>query len=253
MSMLLFALPLIIALLAAAVFLLFKMQNKAVQFYYRDTLDAAALSKALRMSAQLEESRRYLCHLLAIDEKHLPPTGDWAASADFLLLVAEDMLMRKPQVIVEFGSGLTTLVVARCIELNGTGRLFSYDHDAGFTDITRARLQRLGLSAPTEVVGLAPAPAGAKGVWYDAADLPSAIDLAIVDGPPMENHPETRGGAGILVLPKLAPGGKLMLDDASRPGERAIAQQWQERFPAMSFLHLSNEKGALIVTAPSAA
>src|SRR3546814_1097931 len=46
----------------------------------------------------------------------LPPTGGKAASADFLKLVADLVREEKPAVVVECGSGLSTVVIARSEE-----------------------------------------------------------------------------------------------------------------------------------------
>jgi hypothetical protein len=55
----------------------------------------------------------------------LPPLRGWAASPDFLLVIAQHALKHKPKVIVECSSGSSTLVLARCCELNGGGHVYS--------------------------------------------------------------------------------------------------------------------------------
>ena len=51
----------------------------------------------------------------------LPPMRGWAGSPDFLLVIANEVLARKPKLIVECSSGVSTIVIARCLELNGGG------------------------------------------------------------------------------------------------------------------------------------
>jgi len=88
------------------------------------------------------------------------------------------------------------------------------------------------------------------GTWYSLADVPESIDLLIIDGPPWVVHPYVRGAADVL-FDRLSPGGMVLLDDASRPGERVIARRWRQRWPEMSFERLSGStKGTLVGRKP---
>jgi hypothetical protein len=53
----------------------------------------------------------------------LPPVRGWAGSPDFLLQVADRILSTKPATIVECGSGVSTIVAARCAQLNQRGHV----------------------------------------------------------------------------------------------------------------------------------
>jgi predicted O-methyltransferase YrrM len=200
----------------------------------------------LRVTMQQAEGRAYLARLLGLEFGDLPPFGGWAASADFLIILAEHILNEKPDTIVEFGSGVSTIVAARCLQINGRGRLTSYDHDASFAGITRARASRLGLEVDIHVVELGTNP-GFDGKWYNVENPPGRIDLMVVDGPPNTIHAQTRGGAG-LVFSRLSAGGIILLDDAQRPGEKAIVERWKRDFPTMNFSYLGTEKGTVIGT-----
>ena len=176
----------------------------------------------------------------------LPRADGWAGSPELLCALADLVAQHRPRVVVEFGSGLSTLVLARALVLAGGGRLISYDHNAGFADLTRARLAALGLAADVRAVELTPSDAlGYPGEWYAAHDLPDGIDLLVIDGPPAWFNAGTRGGAGPAVFPRLSVGGVVLLDDADRPGERANAERWAREFPGMRFTHLAVGKGLL--------
>ena len=54
---------------------------------------------------------------------------------------------------------------------------------------------------------------------YQLSDVPTDIDLLIVDGPPWAIHPYVRGAAASLFA-RIRPGGRVLLDDAARPGEQ---------------------------------
>lgn len=195
-----------------------------------------------------------LASLLRMPARDLPPIGNCAGSSDFLLLLARAILSEKPESIVEFGSGTSSVVIARCLEINGTGRLLSFDHSPSFAEITRRQLARRKLDAEIRIVPLRPAHAPSeRGAWYEAGDLPDAIDMIIVDGPPSTLHPETRSGAGPAAFAKLREGGVVFLDDASRAGERKVAARWRKDHPEIQFTYLDTLKGTLVGRKPRAA
>lgn len=201
---------------------------------------------ARRLAARREAILARLVALLGWTAADLPATDGWAGSPELLAELARQVLRQKPAVVVEFGSGLSTLVIARALAMNGSGRLVSFDHHAGFAEVTRRRLTGLGLAADVRAVDLAPADRwGYPGEWYAAADLPAAIDLLVIDGPPAWFNQGTRGAAGPAVFPHLAPGGVVLLDDADRPGERDNARRWIVEFPEISFALLRRGKGLL--------
>lgn len=199
---------------------------------------------------QQTEARAYLSHLLQIDEERLPPMGGWAASADFLVLLAEHVLRERPAVVVEFGSGMTTLVIQRCLQLVGSGKLLTYENEPFFARVVEARAEKLGLVTDIHCVGLQEHPGEYHGRWY-AADAPATpIDLLVIDGPTNSIHPQTRGGAA-RYFKHLAPGGFLFLDDARRPGEVQVVKDWKQKNPEIQFNFIDLEKGAVVGTLPA--
>jgi hypothetical protein len=180
----------------------------------------------------------------------LPATRGWAASPDFLRLVAEHILSAKPQTLVELGSGTSSIVIARTLELNGTGHLYSYDHDPYFAEQTRQNLRRYGLSDWATVIDAPLRPYQINNhtwKWYSIPNwFDRAIDLLIIDGPPEPTGPLARYPAGPILFPKLANNATVFLDDADRPDERKILEQWQLEFP-LSVVRPRTEKGCAIL------
>lgn len=175
----------------------------------------------------------------------LPYLGSWKADTGLLTLVADHIFETKPQLVVEFGAGASTLVLARALQMAGGGRLISFDQHEDFVDATRDWLADYGLKADLRAVPLRP-PAKGPGLWYDHGPLPMGIDLMLIDGPPWSIHPLTRGNAAIL-FDHISPGGTVMLDDGARPGERTVARRWRKAWPDFDFrLINSGTKGTLI-------
>ena len=175
----------------------------------------------------------------------LPDLGSWRADADFLNIIAAEILDRRPQTVVELGGGTSTLVAAHCLHRNGGGRLVSIDGSDQFADETRALVAAHGLEAEVRAAPLDHRDNGWPGAWYAPVPLPERIDLLIVDGPPWFLHPMVRGAAATL-FDRIPSGGAVLLDDAARPGERLVARRWRREWPDFDFHRIDNTAGTLV-------
>jgi predicted O-methyltransferase YrrM len=176
----------------------------------------------------------------------LPPLRKWAGSPDFLLVLARHVKRTTPRVIVECGSGASTLVLARMLQRNGSGHLYSLEHSAAYADATRTKLREYGLEQWATITH---APLVDK--WYALPSaLPEKIDMLVIDGPPTETGPLARHPAGPRLLTRLSPGGSAFLDDALRDDEREVARRWRDEFPGLRVVEHPCEKGCAEFTAP---
>jgi len=206
-----------------------------------------------RQERHVWESRN-IFHVLA-GGAPLPVPGGWAASTDLLGEVLRAAAAGQPQRVVELGSGLSTLVIAAALRAQARGHLISIDAEADYAAQTRQQLLRQGLSewAEIRVAALRSQRLGdEQRPWYDLAELADLrdIDLLLVDGPPTALRADIRQPALPFFWERLSPGAIVLLDDAARPGERAIANAWRRQFPQAEFEYLHLEKGALRVRKP---
>ncbi|MGF7208781.1 putative O-methyltransferase YrrM [Skermanella aerolata] len=188
----------------------------------------------------------------------LPPLRMWAASPDFLLVIARHALTARPRVVVECSSGSSTVVLAQAARISGTGHVYSLEHDPVFAAETRAMLADQGLSDWATVIDapLVPVTLGGETFrWYDDTGLKDLgpIDMLVIDGPPLDTNALARYPAGPRLLPRLAPGGAAFLDDAARPDETKAVARWQDAFPHLVRSNPSCEKGCVRLTAPGGA
>jgi hypothetical protein len=112
--------------------------------------------------------------------------------------------------IVEFGSGLSTLVMG--LALNGRDtRLHSFEHDLHWLRLTARWLQRYG--AENATLYHAPLTAYEAGDWYsiDAGMMPDDLSLVLIDGPP--RHLSERKVAFDILGPQLAAASLWLIDD----------------------------------------
>jgi predicted O-methyltransferase YrrM len=181
-------------------------------------------------------------------KRSLPPTRGWAASPDFLLVLARHALKAKPRSVVECSSGISTLVLARCMQINQGGKVFSLEHDPVYARETRAQLALHGLSEFADVID-APLEAFTHKAesfrWYAQSGLPAGleIDMVAIDGPPMATGKLARYPAAPGLFHRLSKAGAVFLDDASRPDEKLIVKRWTAEHPALRLEWHDCEKG----------
>ncbi len=187
-------------------------------------------------------------------ERALPPTRGWAASPDFLLLIARHARDAGPRTIVECGSGTSTVVLARCMQLNEAGHVYSLEHESEFAATTAAELARHGLSDWATVIHAPLRPhdlSGQSWPWYSHEALPNGkIDMLIIDGPPEPVAPLARYPAGSILFPRLSAGATVFLDDSDRDDEKRIIERWIQEFPGLQRQDHPCEKGCASLAWP---
>ncbi len=162
--------------------------------------------------------------------------NDWSLDPGALELVLTEVATGRRR-IVECGSGVSTILIARLLRDRGDGTLHALEHDRDWAGLTRRRIAAEGLGGQARVIEapLKPDRLAQPGCeWYsaDALDeLPQAgVDLLLVDGPPASpglGLERSRYPALPRLASRLAPGAKVILDDAARSGERWTLQRWQ--------------------------
>jgi predicted O-methyltransferase YrrM len=182
--------------------------------------------------------------------------GDYALTADAAAVLARRIALRRPAIVVELGSGVSTILVASMLQQQGNGRIYSLDHDPAWAEETRRQIRAAGLQDQAEVLD---APLrqqdvdGRSVLWYDVPakvnDL-AQIDLLIVDGPPQATDPNglPRYPALPRLLPQLSADAEIFVDDARRPGETEMVRRWLERFPGWTSALLPTGPGTCLLS-----
>jgi len=178
----------------------------------------------------------------------LPFTRGWAASPDFLQIIVNEIIEKKPSLIVECGSGISSLIIGYALKEVGKGRLISMEENEAYQEKTKEMIHGHGLSEFVEVL-FAPLQhekyKSGSLKWYSLSkvniDLP--IDMLIVDGPKlMANRP--------LALPMLdkymAKKSIIIVDDTKWKFSKKMIAEWCNSFGYKSF-EISAEKGAALL------
>lgn len=213
-----------------------------------------------RLYAQLE-SLSWLQRRLAI-EGQLPPLRGWATSPDVLLRLHAHIMATRPRVVVEFGSGASTLVIADALRQNGTGKLVSFDHSRHYGAQTLSTLQaeslenwvdlRIGDLEVWEGEHLNPTDAEKPSRWYPASLLAgiNQVDLLWVDGPPGGTCLFSRYPALPALADKLSPHAEVWMDDTIRQEEKDICERWAKDH-GFELAYYPLEKGLGRLTRPN--
>jgi predicted O-methyltransferase YrrM len=183
----------------------------------------------------------------------LPATRGWAASPDLLLVLVDLVISDRPSLVVECGSGASTLWLALAMRrFKIDGRIIALDHDPVFGGRTRDLLARHDVhdlaevrDAPLEVFSLD----GQAYSWYARRaweDL-TGIDLLFVDGPPATTGHQARYPALPLLSGSLSPVATAVLDDLVVPDMQKVLQLWLDAYPEFGCEILPLEKQATVL------
>ena len=197
-----------------------------------------------------EDPYRSVRNRLMLSEP-LPVSPDWSAAPDFLHRIIDHCLEHRPSRILECSSGLTTLALARCCQMNKSGQVYSLENGADYAATTRSALERFGLQqyatvlhAPLQEVILRKT----RYRWYsNHSPAAGCFDMLVVDGPPVYIQMHSRYPALPLLYRRLADDCTVFLDDAAREDEQEIIAMWLDEFPAFAHEYADLERGCAIL------
>lgn len=169
----------------------------------------------------------------------LPPLAGWAMSPSGLLMLTDEIARRDAKVVVECGSGSSTLWMALAMRAKGGGKVVAFEHLQEYADRTRALLDAHGVSEWAEV-RLAPLTAVAtrrgEFQWYDTGEMVwnRNIDVLLVDGPPTKTGHHARYPALEVLGAALNANALVALDDTDRDDEMEVLEMWKTEWPNLS-------------------
>lgn len=175
----------------------------------------------------------------------IPATRSWAASPDLLLTISEIVKKYRPGLVVELGSGVSTLIASK----SGARKIISIDNSEEFGGKTVALLKEHKVrGAEIRIAALQPYANGST--WYDTSAIKDLkkIDLLIIDGPPGSKNPEARYPALAEFKEKLSAKAVIVIDDVHREGERKLAEDFAKAMPNHQLVILDHEKGTAVIS-----
>jgi predicted O-methyltransferase YrrM len=210
------------------------------------------IKKEIKQTFRQLEALQNLSDVLPANDV-LPATRGWAASPDLLAVLVDLVVAERPSLVVECGSGASTLWLALAMRRFGIdGRIVALDHDPVFGGKTRDLLARHDVGhlaevrdAPLESFSLD----GETYSWYARRaweDL-TGIDLLFVDGPPATTGHLARYPALPLLSESLSPVTTAVLDDLVVPDMQKVLRLWLDAYPDFGSEILPLEKQAAVL------
>lgn len=230
-----------------------KQQNQALA-QVRRQLEHTVRTEVLNATKQIEAFASVQTYLAG--GELVPAMHGWPISPDFAQLLIEQVETDGPGLVIEFGSGTSTRLIAQVLARRAdrgaataaapAAVQLAFEHLEPYLAQTAGLLAQAGLreAVALHLAPLVPMRVGeAEMPFYDAqAAIAEAAALArarhvegegplkvlvLVDGPPAATGPQARLPALAAVWPHLQGAElSLLLDDYDRPDERAIAEQW---------------------------
>jgi predicted O-methyltransferase YrrM len=210
------------------------------------------IKKEIRQTFRQLEALQNLSAVLPVSDV-LPATRVWAASPDLLVVLVDLVITERPSLVVECGSGASTLWLALAMRrFKIDGRIIALEHDPVFGGKTRDFLARHDVGdlaevrdAPLESFSLD----GETYSWYarQAWEDLTGIDLLFVDGPPATTAPLARYPALPLLRGSLSPVATVVLDDLVVQDMQKVLGLWLDAYPDFGSEILPLEKQAAVL------
>lgn len=188
---------------------------------------------------QINFDYNYISQLFKEKDLFIPLT-EWSLSPKTIAHVLNEIIIHKRKSIIEFGSGASTIYIAKLIKsMNLECMFFSVESNSEWAaEMSRQlKLHRLEEYVVIIQAPLTPVPehlsCKEQKIWYDADSIQLAIkgaplfDLVIIDGPAGNSTPFARFSAIPFLEKNLASSFSLFLDDIGRNHELQIIKEWQ--------------------------
>lgn len=160
--------------------------------------------------------------------------------------ILNEIIINKRKSIIEFGSGISTILIARLIKENELPVSFvSVEHNIEWIEVLKKQLEKENLTdfAKIEYINLVDQNTEFGNILsYDSQRIlnivgDSKYDLIIVDGPPANTREirYSRYPVFLNLINNLSNDYCLIIDDANRKGEKEIINTYKNTYPKLDF------------------
>ncbi len=208
------------------------------------------------MENQFIQIEAYVSLLQYIEPRFpIPPSDGGAIAPGLALLFAAQIRERRPGLILELGSGVSTLIAGYMVQKNRNGRVVSIEHEPHHLKRVQSAARMHGLWDCVEVIH-APLTAGGengqRSTRYGLSPVrelgEGSVDVLFVDGPPARIGRLARPLALPSLRRSLARDAVILVDDARRADEREIPTRWLQASPELEEQVLNTFKGTAPLT-----
>jgi glycosyltransferase involved in cell wall biosynthesis len=159
---------------------------------------------------------------------------DYSLPFQLIQHICNDILIYKPKTIIEFGSGLSTIIISNFLKENNLDVEFiSVDEDENWQSLISKHSNSVSFFS----FGISennPFSKNGGGEWYNIPKnsdlLIKSYDLVIIDGPIGKNNKFARYGALNFIKNKLNESSIIFIDDVNRYDEQILARDLARDF-----------------------
>lgn len=164
-----------------------------------------------------------------------PPMSGRSVSSTALLYIYEILDNAKPELLMELGAGVSTLVLGYWASRNNA-KLISVENNEEYLRRVLSWVDEHKLQNSVDVLHSPLVNHDVSGqvfLWYEASifERISQVDFLFVDGPKGELQALSRYPAMPMLVEKLSDNAVVALDDAARNDEQKIVRLWNKEFP----------------------
>ncbi|PHQ28661.1 O-methyltransferase [Leeuwenhoekiella nanhaiensis] len=173
--------------------------------------------------------------------EHFIPHTSWTMTPQAIVHALNIIAITKPKAVIEFGSGATTIYIAKLISMeNRYVQFYSVESDELWMSQIKELLIQQNLEKYVKFIH-APIVQIESNIafqnqkkWYDPKIIRKKIesvdhfDFVIVDGPWGATTPYARYSAFPVLKDLTSTSTKWLLDDTDRPEEMQIAEMWKQ-------------------------
>lgn len=201
------------------------LDESALQRLYTNANKAQALRDESELQSRAKLQAHGVIELIeaiahARGEAIRPVYGD-------LLSLYEWVRARKPNLIIEYGSGWSTYVIASALEQVGHGRLLSIEAQKSWADLnTKYMPSQLRDVCEIRYSPVAVRQIGGHAVYVHAEVPPDCPDLIYVDGPSCSPPVVAASADALMYEERLKPGAEIIID-GRHSTVLFLQQQWR--------------------------
>jgi hypothetical protein len=160
-----------------------------------------------------------------------------------IIHILNDILFNERRQIIEFGGGISTIIISRFIKVNKLNtKILSIDNNESWQNVIFNEAEKYDCCDNLSQVCCQIVKHKNKELkvydndfWYDYIKvkeeidkLENKIDLVIVDGPSTSTSKFVRYSALPVIKEKLSHSASIFLDDIKRPAEKEILEKWND-------------------------
>lgn len=155
-----------------------------------------------------------------------------------LAVILNDIGINQRRTVLELGSGISTLVIAKYFALHAPeGKVYSVEEDEGWLAVLRTLLEKENLTDRVELIH-APVKTDGNKKWYDKNFIHALttrgvkLDTILVDGPQAwrKGSRTVRKNVPKEIFNLLNENSSIFLDDVDRFGEKLAIMEWSGKY-----------------------